>query len=617
MKDFTDMLFVVHNHQPFGNFDNVIDSAFRRSYRPFIDTFDELPDVSFSMHISGPLLLWIRERYPEYIDTLKNMIERGQLTLLGGTYSEAILSVLAPEERMEQLNRYRKLLKEIFNINRLSGFWLTERVFTPDIIRELTDAGYKYTFVDDTHIRKGNLLPDKGLYVHEYLDRSLLLIPVSRYLRYNMPFVPYSQMKDHIREKGFIVHGDDGEKFGDWPGMYEFLYEKGHLRQLIRDMKSDDIRFSDPDSYISACGKPEKVSIPYSSYDSMNRWSMPVEELIRIYKENSSDFIEHNEEYFYNGNFLNFFRKYEEIGLIYRKNLYFCEMFRNDSGVYEELLRSQCCCAYWHGVFGGCYLPHMRDAVDKGNAVSESRLPNGIVNISDKFRVIKDNKMSVTVTDDGGSCPTLFLFSRSMNLFNSFARRPEFYHKDIREPLYYDEYVLNSFRTHIISRKPAPDDYLRKRFGQQSDIGCSEHVISEENWHLRTENISKVLIGEIITDAKMGKEFYFDDGRLICDIAWEIYSEIPENPGYIMVELFFHNVFGDSIQEFEADSFVLEWEDVKIRTGISEKCDIIMTPVHTSSIYHQDVERIQQCYAVCLFVPVVSGNLSVTLSISE
>ncbi len=28
-----------------------------------------------------------------------------------------------------------------------------------------------------------------------------------------------------------------------------------------------------------------------------------------------------------------------------------------------ELYRGQCNCAYWHGAFGGIYLPHLRNAV--------------------------------------------------------------------------------------------------------------------------------------------------------------------------------------------------------------------------------------------------------------
>ena len=32
----------------------------------------------------------------------------------------------------------------------------------------------------------------------------------------------------------------------------------------------------------------------------------------------------------------------------------------------QELYRGQCNCAYWHGSFGGLYLPHLRNAIYSG-----------------------------------------------------------------------------------------------------------------------------------------------------------------------------------------------------------------------------------------------------------
>jgi len=44
------------------------------------------------------------------------------------------------------------------------------------------------------------------------------------------------------------------------------------------------------------------------------------------------------------------------------------------------LYRSQCNCAYWHGVFGGIYLPHLRNAVFENIIAGEKILnePAGI-----------------------------------------------------------------------------------------------------------------------------------------------------------------------------------------------------------------------------------------------
>ncbi len=39
-----------------------------------------------------------------------------------------------------------------------------------------------------------------------------------------------------------------------------------------------------------------------------------------------------------------------------------------------ELYRGQCNCAYWHGAFGGVYLPHLRNAIFTHLLKAENRL---------------------------------------------------------------------------------------------------------------------------------------------------------------------------------------------------------------------------------------------------
>ena len=48
----------------------------------------------------------------------------------------------------------------------------------------------------------------------------------------------------------------------------------------------------------------------------------------------------------------------------------------------RELYRGQCNCSYWHGAFGGLYLPHLRNAVYRGlinahNALDDAEAKTG------------------------------------------------------------------------------------------------------------------------------------------------------------------------------------------------------------------------------------------------
>jgi alpha-amylase len=65
-----DFSFAVHNHQPIGNFENILEDAFRDCYQPFLKVLKKHPSVRFTKHWTGTLLEWLARRHPEFIREL-------------------------------------------------------------------------------------------------------------------------------------------------------------------------------------------------------------------------------------------------------------------------------------------------------------------------------------------------------------------------------------------------------------------------------------------------------------------------------------------------------------------------------------------------------------------
>jgi alpha-amylase len=106
----------------------------------------------------------------------------------------------------------------------------------------------------------------------------------------------------------------------------------------------------------------------------------------------------------------------------------------------ESLWRGQANDAYWHGVFGGCYLPHLRRAV-KSALLEAQRGLDGVIGASVEARtidadgdgadevLIRTPELSVTVAPArGGSVTELAYVPRTLDLADVFTRRPEAYH---------------------------------------------------------------------------------------------------------------------------------------------------------------------------------------------
>jgi len=617
----TRFIFSVHNHQPFGNFDNVMEDCFKRSYRPLIDTLIQNPFVRTVLHISGPLLIWLKARHPEHIKKIRGLIEKNQLSLLGGTYSEAVLSTLSVEDRLLQLMKYKELIHNTFGEEqKLDGFWLTERVWTQDIVKNLAQAGYKYTFVDDTHIKKAGISKSADLFRTEYLGYSIFLFPISRYLRYNFPFRPADEILKNIKNKNLVIHADDGEKFGDWPGMYDYLFEEKKLSKLFNQLRDENIDFIFPEKLLSETGDIEDIFIPYSSYDSMNKWSMDTSSLIRLHREFDKERLQKKEAYFFNGNYFNFFTKYSESGIIYKKNHYFSSLFHHDDQLKERLLRSQCCCGYWHGVFGGVYLPYMRDSINLGNIYAENRLPDGSSCINKNMIILKNNDLSATIHLKGGCISSINSFDKKINLLNSFTRRPEFYHKDIREPVYYDLDDRYSFSEYIISGRPDVNAYLKNRYGVQGNYkDCIFSICdTQEEDALSMKANKKCLLNDEIIEIGLKKVFRISNNQFHATYELSKDKVLPNEENYLMIDVNLHNVF-EHKEDIKAEKFkkitLKSKHHGDVRLSFSDKIEVLIVPIRTFSIYHQKPEEILQSNTLVLLVPLDKKNFRITLEL--
>ncbi|MDP2247828.1 MAG: DUF1926 domain-containing protein, partial [Nitrosomonadales bacterium] len=170
------------------------------------------------------------------------------------------------------------------------------------------------------------------------------------------------------------IYFDDIEKFGIWPETYEWVYERGWLRNFIEGVLNSDIikpmRYSDYHAMAKTRGV---VYLPTASYIEMNEWTLPVPaahhyaDLVQQEKHNNR--YEETKPYIRGGIWRNFFMRYPESNWMHKRMLHLSERFhalpanKQTPEMLASLYECQANDAYWHGLFGGLYLPHLRRAV--------------------------------------------------------------------------------------------------------------------------------------------------------------------------------------------------------------------------------------------------------------
>lgn len=384
MSQSVSLLFGVHAHQPVGNFPEVLEDAHIRCYKPFLHVVYQYPDFKFAVHFSGWLLDYLLDHHPEDMKLLKTMVKRGQVELFSAGDTEPVLATIPNRDRIGQLETFSKKLSKKLG-QRPQGAWLTERVWESTVIPALVDCEINYVIVDDYHFlcagkSKAEL---NGYFTTEENNQKLDLFPISEALRYKLPFSPASDAIAYIEslsehqttsQRVAAIYFDDIEKFGIWPETYQWVYEKGWLEQFIQGvLASPKITASHYRDYHASEKSRGIIYLPTTSYIEMNEWTLPADLANRyadlIQQSKALGSYEYNKPFLRGGIWKNFFSRYPESNWMHKRMLSLSQRFaslptkQQNTTMREKLYASQANDAYWHGLFGGLYLPHLRRAV--------------------------------------------------------------------------------------------------------------------------------------------------------------------------------------------------------------------------------------------------------------
>ncbi len=464
-------LFGIHNHQPVGNFDHVFSQAFATSYKPFLKLLEKYPSVRTALHFSGPLLEWMDAQEPDSFGLVQKLVERNQVELMSGGMYEPIFSVIREKDIKGQITMMNDFIRQRFAAEP-QGAWIAERVWDPVLPRLITEAGLRYTLLDSTHFLHTGLSPEqiRGYYVTEREGKTLAVFPIDMKLRYTIPFEPPEKTIEYLLymasedQQLAVTYGDDGEKFGMWPGTYNWVYEQGWLESFFRELEKNrnKIKMVTFSEYLDMQPPEGLIYLPTLSYEEMMEWSLPAEAVIRYddMLENLRN-LELKEKYssFVSGGYWNnFLAKYPESNHMHKKMLFISERLdaleqqgggeaADIDAARRELYRGQCNCPYWHGLFGGIYLNYLRHAVYE-HLINAENIIDGVLSNNGAwidYRVTdfkRDLSREVIVAGqglnayfslrDGGGLFELDFRPRSFNLSNVLTRKMEGYHRNLK-----------------------------------------------------------------------------------------------------------------------------------------------------------------------------------------
>ncbi|HEV2424187.1 MAG TPA: alpha-amylase/4-alpha-glucanotransferase domain-containing protein [Terriglobia bacterium] len=543
---------LLHSHQPVGNFDHVIEEAYSKAYRPFVDLLARHPGIRVGLHYTGFLLQWIEKNHPEFFAGLRRLVERQQVELVSGGFYEPILPVIPDRDKRAQILKLTDFIRSRFGVTP-RGAWLTERVWEPSLAKPLAEVGIEYIVLDDTHFTLAGVEAKNlnGYYYTEDAGLPLRLVPSIKSLRYTIPFREPAETMEILRSgldsgvpasrRPLFAMGDDLEKFGGWPHTFEHCYAHGWLERFFQavDSARDWLEVTTLADYLDRNPPLGRVYLPTASYEEMMTWALPMEAAreLRACLAASDHLPEADKfrRFLRAGLWRNFLAKYPEANQMHKLMLEVGRRLQaaaasgassadhahllSEAG--DNLLASQCNDAYWHGVFGGLYTPHLRSGI-LGHLIRAEcaldRLEDPAAPLVTRSDFDCDGSTEIQVRHrlygmvlrpaDGGTISALRFKPAGIELINSLARRPEEYHDEVRaqahshatrgavpesihaqepasEPnlaefLRYDRYARHVFRSYVFPAGKQWQDFEQLTLEESPELAGGEWTVSSE-----------------------------------------------------------------------------------------------------------------------------------------
>ena len=458
-----------------------------------------------------------------------------------------------------------------------------------------------------------------------------------------------------ILSKKTAICFDDGEKFGLWPNTYEWVYEQGWLESFLKAVNdAPRIQTSHFSTYIDVFPPLGLAYLPNTSYYEMGNWAYaPTQAQMSEKAKNilSEHFGErHAQSLLGGGTWKNFLVKYPEANHIHKRMLMLSQAMTGSESYREWVYKAQTNDVLWHGVFGGLYLPNLRDNAYRYLIEAQTQLCEAQGYGIRTMDIDKDGYEEVVLcnpalfvilnTRSGGMVVELDRMEKKFNLQNTLSRYPESYHgnaeksaeqggedsgirtihhanpsltPEAEEALQFDFYRRGSFVDHFCDADISLTQLKRCDYRDYGDFAVSPFRTVEQgdNWIvLKREGI---VSGSAVS---LQKNYRIESDALYVSYSIERTTR-PDllhlcemnlhfaNPGDIVIR-----ADGETVEEREITLYELRklaisdpYLDETMVIEWNRECTLFLHPVSTVSQSEQGIELTQQGLMIAFAFP--------------
>jgi hypothetical protein len=400
------------------------------------------------------------------------------------------------------------------------------------------------------------------------------------------------------------------------------------------------------------------IYLPTTSYIEMNEWTLPAERAHAyanlVQQERAQHRYERDKAFVRGGIWKNFLSRYDEANWMHKRMLGLSARFdalradQRSEPMRDLLYRAQSNDAYWHGLFGGLYLPHLRRAVYNAMIELEAKLDgasprpareqldadmDGVPEVFLHNRILQ----AVVRCDADAAIVELDSYSLNHNFGATLRRRTEHYYRKMQlgegeraqDGGIASAHDRVSFKHEVRPQDLEPDVRPRALFLDRWVVGDERHCPAYAPASDQPQGPVAVFDG-YCHRAEVRKRIAIADNRLTVRYEIDAQAEgrfeteinlaMPSCDGFLGRFVFEGAVPGGFGQPIELPGITaLTLEDGVLGGTLELLCSapaqLSAQPHHTVSQSEDGFEKIMQALTLALRWPVTAGQSSIVVAL--
>ena len=254
------------------------EAAYSEVYIPLLHFLNENPKIGWTFFFTGYQLDWLKKHHSESVILLEQLVNSGQVEILGGGYYGPYFEFLPSIDRNHQIELLTTHVRKLFS-KKPRGFFVEDSAWHSSLINSLCINGFRYSFIEDT-LFKDCLVGSMSIHKHfivEDCDKYIYLFPYS-----SAPPDFDNILAENKTEDSVFVNFINED-------VAKTLFTNDFFQKIIE--VSERIKFSSIANNISNLGRAQKINLLGGLNSSKSNFIREKNFIGPNYRAGAKDFI--------------------------------------------------------------------------------------------------------------------------------------------------------------------------------------------------------------------------------------------------------------------------------------------------------------------------------------